>query len=69
MSDYLFATPTFVSGLARTLDLAAQFDDYNGSLTAAQADWIALQSDAVAVYDDFWEAWEEAEAELPDEIR
>ena len=32
MSNYLFATPSFLSGAARTLDLWGTFDGYNESL-------------------------------------
>ena len=47
--DYLFAAPSFLSGIARTLDVGGTFDDYNGSPTpeiadarAAWLDWLAV---------------------------
>jgi hypothetical protein len=58
MSDFLFASSSWLTGCARTLDLAALFDDYNISLTPAQADWLALYSDSAAIYKDFWKAYE-----------
>jgi hypothetical protein len=58
MSYFLFVAPSVLYGAARTLDLFALFDDYNTSLTPAQADWLALQDDAAHVYQDFWEAYE-----------
>ncbi len=58
MSYFLFVSPSVLSGVARTLDLFALFDDYNISLTPAQADWLALQEDSVKVYEDFWAAYE-----------
>ena len=58
MSDFLFARSSWLSGFARTLDLAALFDDYNISLTPAQADWLALMSDSGTVYKDLWAAYE-----------
>lgn len=54
MSDFLFAGSSWLSGAARTLDLAATFDDYNISLNPAQADWLALNADALATYKDLW---------------
>ncbi len=57
MSDFLFARSSWLSGMARTLDLAGIFDDYNISLTEAQADWLALQNDALAAYKDLWAAY------------
>jgi hypothetical protein len=44
-SDSLFAWPSFASGVARTLDLGGQFDEYNDSPNGAVADWRALFSD------------------------
>ena len=43
--DFLFAMPSWVSGVARTLDLGAQFDSYNESPTGKIADAEALFSD------------------------
>jgi hypothetical protein len=63
MSDFLFAESSWLSGAARTLDLAALFDDYNISLTPAQADWLALNTDAGATYKDFWSAYTKAAKE------
>ena len=44
-TDYLFAEPSFLSGVARLLDLFGQFDDYNDSPSAASADARAMYSD------------------------
>jgi len=43
--DFLFATPSWVSGVSRTLDLFGQFDEYNDSRTEEAADAKALFSD------------------------
>ena len=40
--DFLFARPTWLSGAARTLDLAGQFDEYNESLSEELADTRAM---------------------------
>ena len=49
----LFATPSFLEGVARTLDLGDTFTDYNTSRNAAEADFFALRSDWRAVGEDF----------------
>lgn len=36
--DYLFASPSWLSGVARTLDIAGQFDEYNTSRDGDHAD-------------------------------
>jgi hypothetical protein len=67
MSDFLFAMPGWLSGCARTLDLFALFEQYNVSLTPGQADWLAVQSDARAVYKDLWKAYDELSREVEDD--
>lgn len=44
-TDFLFAMPSWLSGAARSLDLAGQFDEYNESSTEHAADAKALFSD------------------------
>jgi hypothetical protein len=48
-SDFLFAQPSFLSGLARWLDLSGKFDFYNISPDGETADALALYSDWRAV--------------------
>jgi len=47
MSDSLFlcARPSFVEGVGRILDFGGALDQYNGSITPAQADYLALRGD------------------------
>ncbi len=47
MSDSLFlcARPSFIEGMARILDFGGTLDQYNQSITPAQADYLALRSD------------------------
>lgn len=52
MTDFLFARPSFLSGMARVLDLGATFDTYNRSSTPAEADSIAIYNDFKAIGDD-----------------
>jgi hypothetical protein len=40
-TDFLFAMPTWLSGTARSLDLAGQFDEYNDDDLAADANALA----------------------------
>ncbi len=61
-TDFLFAQPSFASGAARTLDLWAQFDDYNRSETGAEADAKAIAADWLVVGQDMFEALEASEA-------
>ena len=44
-TGFLFATPSFVSGVARVLDFFGQFDAYNTSETPGIADSKALYCD------------------------
>ena len=44
-TDFLFATPSFLSGMARVLDLFGVFDSYNESRSVREADARALYSD------------------------
>ena len=43
--DFLFASPSWLSGASRGLDLAGQFDDYNESTSGDEADAKALFAD------------------------
>jgi len=44
-SDFLFATPSFIGGIASVLDLGATLVQYNESFTTVEADIRAIQSD------------------------
>jgi hypothetical protein len=49
VASFLFAQPTLLSGAARSLDLWGQFDAYNVSRSARQADARAMYNDWRAV--------------------
>lgn len=51
-SGRLFATPSFLSGFARALDLGATFTEYNTDNTPEVADYWSLWSDWHSVGDD-----------------
>lgn len=55
-STYLFARPSFLSGVARTLDLGGTFDSFNESNGPTEADTRAMIEDWKAVGDDLREA-------------
>ena len=51
-SGRLFATPSFMTGVARALDIGATFDEYTQDNTPKEADFWSLWSDWYAVGDD-----------------
>jgi len=59
-TDFLFACPSFGSGLARALDLGGTFDAYNSSATEEEADERAIASDWLVVGKDLSIALEQA---------
>ena len=62
-----FATPSFLSGMARTLDLFATFDSYNTS-SGEEADARAIRSDWYMVGTDLYKAMEQAEKNKPEQL-
>ena len=62
-STLLFATPSYLSGAARTLDLGGTFDDYNDMPTGEMADAAAMQSDWYAIGEDLRHAIQQYEQE------
>jgi hypothetical protein len=48
-SDYFFARPSFIGGMARVLDLGSTLNVYNESQTPQEADERAISSDWKAV--------------------
>jgi hypothetical protein len=63
-TDFLFAQPSFGSGVARTLDLWGTFDEYNQSESPADADSTAIAADWCVVGQDLYSALEQCESEL-----
>ena len=51
-SGRLFANPSFLDGIAKSIDIGAVFDEYNTNITPTSADFYALLSDWYAVGDD-----------------
>jgi len=44
-SDFLFARPSFVEGMARVLDFGNTLNEYNSSRSTSEADSRALRAD------------------------
>ena len=63
-TDFLFAQPSFASGIVRTLDMWGQFDEYNASETSNEGDERAIAADWLVVGQDFADAIGQCESEL-----
>lgn len=63
-TDFLFARPSFLSGIARVLDIFGIFDSYNQSRNGQEADAIAIRSDWAMVGQDITDACSTFEREL-----
>jgi uncharacterized protein (DUF736 family) len=68
-TDFLFARPSFLTGLARTLDLHGLFDQYNRSDSEQEADFRALLCDWLVTQQDISLAWAQIVRENPDYIQ
>lgn len=55
---YLFSKPSFLTGIARLIDVFRATNKYNTSNSDQQADYDALYSDWLAIGDDIWKATE-----------
>ena len=63
-SFHLFSTPTFISGIAATLDLGATLEQYNSSQTPEEADLKAIKNDWKVVGKDIYFALKQYEQEV-----
>jgi hypothetical protein len=63
-TGFLFAQPSFLSGVARDIDLWGVLDDYNISATTLEADEKAIAADWIIVGQDISDAMEQSESEL-----
>ena len=57
MTDFLFATPSFISGMGRAIDLGGTMTVFNTSDTPEEADARAIFNDWLAVGNDMREAF------------
>jgi hypothetical protein len=61
MTDFLFARPSFLEGLARILDIGGTMQKYNESQTPEEADAKAMYNDFKTVGDDISFAFDQYE--------
>ena len=52
MTDYLFATPTFISGMGAVIDLGGTMARFNEVSSPEEADYLALANDWAMVGND-----------------
>jgi len=57
----LYATPSFLEGIARSIDIGDTLTEYNGSESGAAADLRALRSDWIAIGNDLRQAMSQFE--------
>lgn len=60
MTDFLFSTPNFLSGMGKAIDLGGTMMVFNASDSPAEADRLALLSDWGAVGADIYTSIEKA---------
>lgn len=60
VTDFLFSTPSFLSGAGTVLNLAGNFYEFNASESENEADAIALENDFRMVGQDICRSVEEA---------
>ncbi len=58
-TDFLYARPSIIEGIARLLDFGNILNEYNRSRTSQEADIRALRADWYVVGDDLRRAYEE----------
>ncbi|MFH1760059.1 MAG: hypothetical protein ABIA63_03060 [bacterium] len=63
-SDFLFARPSFIEGMARLFDFGNTLNIYNNSRTPEEADRWAMRKDFQAVGADIYSASEKVSNEL-----
>ena len=59
MTDYLYARPSFLEGVARNIDLFGSLNEYNKSVTPEEADLRGRDHDISALRKDMKVACEE----------
>lgn len=67
-SDFLYASPSFLEGIARIMDFANALNEYNSSLTPQEADAAAIRMDWEMVGQDFRSAVAEFETEHQEQL-
>lgn len=68
-SDFLYAKPSFLEGVARIFDFGGTLNGYNDSPTGEEADAAAIRSDWEAIGQDMHNAIESFEKEQANSLR
>lgn len=68
-SDFLYAKPSFLEGVARIFDFGGTLNGYNDSPTGEEADAAAIRSDWEAIGQDMRNAVEAFEKEQANSLR
>ena len=55
-TDYLFARPSFIEGVARIMDIGGTLNEYNYASDGQEADAIAIWSDWAVIGQDMYKA-------------
>lgn len=63
-TTFLFKTPSFVNGMARSIDLFGSFNNFNDSRSGVEADARAFAADWSAAMGDLSSAYEEAAGKI-----
>lgn len=69
MTDFLYAKPSFLGGLARLFDFSGFMNTYNDSPNEEMADYLAMKSDWEAVGSDMWKAIQQFESEYVEKAK
>ncbi len=67
-TDFLYARPSFLEGIARLVDFGGTLNEYNQFPTPQEADAAAIRSDWAMIGQDMWYAIHEFEAEESDNL-
>ena len=62
-TDFLFSSPSFLNGIARTIDIFGSLTEYNISETPDEADTQAIMNDGRAIQKDLSQAFQIFEEE------
>jgi hypothetical protein len=64
-TDYLFARPSFIEGIARNIDMFGTLNCYNYPINDEDADYRAMKADRAALRADFAVAFQKLKNAYP----
>ena len=68
LSDYLFAQPSFLGGMARIFDFGGSLNTFNEAHSTSEADALGHAVDWDAIARDFTAAFEQFKCDHPDVV-